>query len=326
MGPIGLAVVLTVSLVLEPLAAEPQQTEKVYRLGYLEEGSAKAPLPGYGWLKQGLRDLGWTEGENLVVEARFTEGKPERLAAVVAELLHLNVDVIVAANTPTALAAKQATRTVPIVMISGDPVAAGLVTSLAEPGGNVTGIANQAMEVRARGIQTLLEAVPGILEIGYLVRPDNPAVVQGWQEVQAMAPRLGVKLRRFDVSQPAELERAIAMMARERIGAMVVPVDQHFISQRTLIGALAAKNRLPWLSGFPVFVEAGALMSYGPDHLALWRRVVWYVDRILKGAKPADLPLEHPTKFDLVVNLRTAKALGLTIPQTLLHRADRVIE
>jgi putative ABC transport system substrate-binding protein len=211
-------------------------------------------------------------------------------------------------------------------MISGDPVAAGLVTSLAEPGGNVTGIANQAMEVRAKGIQTLLEAVPGILEIGYLVRPDNPAVVQGWQEVQAMAPRLGVKLRRFDVSQPAELERAIAMMARERIGAMVVPVDQHFISQRTLIGALAAKNRLPWLSGFPVFVEAGALMSYGPDHLALWRRVVWYVDRILKGAKPADLPLEHPTKFDLVVNLRTAKALGLTIPQTLLHRADRVIE
>jgi putative ABC transport system substrate-binding protein len=218
-----------------PLAGEAQQTGKVYRIGYLEEGSAGL---GYGWLRQGLRDLGWIEGENLVIEARSTEGQRERLGALVADLIRLNVDAIVASDTPTAMAAKQATKTVPIVMISGDPVAAGLVTSLAKPGGNVTGIATQGVEVRARAIQTLLEAVPGILEIGYLVKPDNPGVVQGWQEVQVVAPRLGVKLRRFDVSQRADLERAIAMMARERIGAMVVPADALFASHRSLIGAL----------------------------------------------------------------------------------------
>jgi len=279
----------------------------MYRLGYLSQASSNEVLPetrglGLSGLRKGLRDIGWTEGENLVIEARFTEGKPERLAGLAADLIRLNVDAIVAPDTPTARAARQATTTVPIVMLTGDPVAAGLVASLAKPGGNVTGIANQMLEVRARAIQTLLEAVPGISEIGYLVRPDNPAVVQGWQAVKALPLRPGVRLRRFDVSQAADLERAIAMMARERIGAMVVPADQHFISQRGLIGALAAKNRLPWLSGYPIFVEAGALMSYGPDHRQVWQRIVWYVDRILKGAKPADLPVEQPTKFELVIN------------------------
>jgi putative tryptophan/tyrosine transport system substrate-binding protein len=224
------------------------------------------------------------------------------------------------------MAAKKATTTVPIVVISGDPVAAGLVASLAKPGGNVTGIANQLIEVPAKAIQTFLEAVPGISEIGYLVRPDNPSVVQGWQAVNAVAPRLGVKLRRFDVSQPDELERAIATMARERIGGMVVPADDRFTAQRDLIGALAAKNRLPWLAGWPHLVEAGALMSYGPDLRHQWQRVVWYVDRILKGAKPADLPVEQPTKFELVINLKTAKALGLTIPPSVLLRAGHVIQ
>jgi putative ABC transport system substrate-binding protein len=159
------------------------------------------------------------------------------------------------------------------------------------------------------------------------VRPDNAVVVQGWQAaVKAVTPRLGVKLRRFDVSQPGELEKAIATMPRERIGGMVVPADDRFTAQRDLIGALAAKNRLPWLAGYPVLVEAGALMSYGPDHRHQWQRIVWYVDRVLKGAKPADLPVEQPGKFELVINLKAAKALGLTIPPSVLARADQVIE
>ena len=315
-----------------PYTAGAQQVGRVYRLGYLSQSSASAVLPeargvGLSGLRRGLRDLGWTEGENLVIEARFTEGKSERLAGLVADLIRLNVDAIVAVDTPVAMAAKKATTTVPIVVISGDPVAAGLVASLAKPGGNITGFANQTAEVRLKAIQTFLEAVAGISEIGYLVRPDNAVVVQGWQTaVKAVTPRLGVKLRRFDVSQPGELEKAIATMARERIGGMVVPADDRFTAQRDLIGALAAKNRLPWLAGLPPLVEAGALMSYGPDHRQQWQRIVWYVDRILKGAKPADLAVEQPGKFELVINLKTAKALGLTIPPSVLARADQVIE
>jgi putative ABC transport system substrate-binding protein len=322
---------MTVALLAMPLAAEAQQAGKVYRLGYLSQSSMSAVLPetrgiGFTGLRRGLRDFGWTEGENLVIEARLTEGKSERLAGFMADLIRLNVDVIVAVETPAAIAAKKATTTVPLVVISGDPVAAGLVTSLAKPGGNVTGIAAQTLDLRAKLIQTFLEAVPGISEIGYLVRPDNPVVVQGWHAAKTAASGLGVKLRRFDVNQPAELEAAIATMARERIGAMLVPPDDRFTSQRSLIGALAAKNRLPWLAGFPMLVEAGALMSYGPDHRHMWQRVVWYVDRILRGAKPADLPMEQPTKFELVINLKAANALGLTIPPSLLLRADQVIE
>jgi putative ABC transport system substrate-binding protein len=321
------------SVLTMPLAVEAQQAGKMYRVGYLSQGtSAGAAVSpesrgtGLSGLRRGLRDLGWTEGENLVIEARFTEGKAERLAALVDDLVRLGLDAIVAVDTPPALAAKKATTTVPIVVISGDPVAAGVVASLAKPGGNVTGIANQLIEVRAKGIQTFLEAVPGISEIGYLVRPDNPTVVQGWQAVQAVIPRLGVKLRRFDASQPAELERAIATMARERIGGMVVPADDRFTSQRGLIGALAAKNRLPWLAGLSICVEAGALMSYGPDPRHYWQRVAWYVDRILKGARPADLPVEQASKFELVINVKTAKALNLTIPPSVLARADQVID
>jgi putative ABC transport system substrate-binding protein len=295
---IGLELLLAIC-VLVPSATEGQQPGKVYRLGYLSQGSMSAALPedrgiGLSGLRRGLRDLGWKVGENLVIEARFTEGKPGRLDGLAAELIRLNVDVIVATDTPASMAAKKATTTVPIVVTSGDPVAAGLVASLAKPGGNVAGLAMQTLEVRAKTIQTFLEAVPGISEIGYLVPPDNPAAVQGWQAVQVVTPSLGVKLRRFDVSQPAELEKAIATMARERIGAMMVPADGRYDLHRGLIGTLAAKNRQPWLASYPIFVEAGALMSYGPDHRHVWQRVLWYVDRILKGAKPADLPVEQP--------------------------------
>jgi putative tryptophan/tyrosine transport system substrate-binding protein len=320
---------LTLGTLVAPLMVEAQQAGKVYRLGYLSNTSAmeNADAGLLSGLKRVLRDLGWSEGGNLIIEARFTEGNSERLAGLVADLISLNVDAIVTTDTPTAMTAKKATTTVPIVMAgSADPVAAGLVASLAKPGGNVTGVTIQTVEIRAKAIQTFLEAVPGISEIGYLVRPDNPGVVQVWREANAMAPQLGVKLRRFDVRQPAELEKAIATMAQKGIGGMVVAGDNRFTAQRGQIAALAARNRLPWLASWPILVEAGALMSYGPDPRQQWQLVARYVDRILKGAKPADLPVEQPTKFELVINAKTAKALGLTIPQSVLVRADHVIE
>ena len=324
---IGLAV-LFAFWAFAPRATEGQQTGKVYRVGYLSQGSQSASLPetSFNGLRRGLRDLGWTEGGNLIIEGRWTEGKSERLAGLVADLLRLNVDVIVTTETPTAVAAKKATTTVPIVTTSADPVATGLVASFAKPGGNVTGIALQTVEGRLKAIQIFLEAVPGISEIGYFVVPDNPAQVRGLQAIQVEALKLGVKLRRFDATQPGEMERAIATIARERIGAMVVPGDDRYAEQRGLIGTVAAKYRLPWLASYPVFAEAGALMSYGPDNRDLLRSVSRYVDKILKGAKPADLPVEHPTKFWLTINLMTAKALGLTIPPSVLGRADQIIE
>jgi len=324
---IGLAV-LFAFCAFAPRATEGQQTGKVYRVGYLSQGSQSASLPetSFNGLRRGLRDLGWTEGGNLIIEGRWTEGKSERLAGLVADLLRLNVDVIVTTETPTAVAAKKATTTVPIVTTSADPIAAGLVASFAKPGGNVTGMALQTVEGRVKAIQIFLEAVPGISEIAYLVIPDNPASVRGWQATQVEVVKLGVKLRRFDATQPAEVERAIATMARERIGALVVSADDRYTVQRGLIGTLAAKYRLPWLASYPTFAEAGALMSYGPDHRDLWRSLSRYVDKILKGAKPADLPVEQPTKFWLAINLKTAKALGLTIPQSVLGRADQVIQ
>ena len=327
MRRIGLAV-LFAFCAFAPGATEGQQTGKVYRVGYLSQGSQSASLPetSFNRLRRGLRDLGWTEGENLIIEGRWTEGKSERLAGLVADLLRLNVDVIVTTETPTAVAAKKATTTVPIVTTSADPIAAGLVASFAKPGGNVTGMALQTVEGRVKAIQIFLEAVPGISEIAYLVIPDNPASVRGWQTTQVETVKLGVKLRRFDATQPAEVERAIATMARERIGALVVAADDRYTVQRGLIGTLAAKYRLPWLASYPTFAEAGALMSYGPDHRDLWRSLSRYVDKILKGAKPADLPVEQPTKFWLAINLKTAKALGLTIPQSVLGRADEVIQ
>jgi putative ABC transport system substrate-binding protein len=334
MRRIGLAVVLAFGLALVPVEAHTQQAGKVYRVGYLFEGSADAVMhaslgTGLNALSQGLRDLGWSEGKNLVIEARYAENKPERLAGLADELIRLNVDVIVAApNTPTAMVAKRATTTVPVVMMSADPVAAGLVASLAKPGGNITGVAVLNTEIVVKRVELLLEAIPGISEIRYLVRANNPGTVQAWEVAKAAAAKLGVKVRRFDANpfQPADLERAIATVAKQRLGAMLVPADQPFYDQRDLIGALAAKHRLPWVTAYPASVEAGALLSYGPDNRDVFQRLVRLVDKILKGAKPADLPVEQVAKFELAVNKKTAKALGLTIPQTLLLRADQTIE
>jgi putative ABC transport system substrate-binding protein len=319
-----LVLALVFALPAAPHVAQAQQTGKVYRIGTIQPGST--PGPGRPFFVQRLAELGWIEGQNVVFENRFAEGKLERLPALVGDLLRLNVDVIMANDTPTAKAAKEATRTVPIVISVGDPVRAGLIASLARPGGNLTGV-DITLDVRTKSLQLLREVVPKALDIGFFVVPDNPAQVRSWQDLQGAAPSLGVKMRRFDIRELRDIDTAFALMARERLGGLVVPSDQTFlVPHRQKVVDLAAKIRIPTVYPWRSFVEVGGLMSHGNDQRHLSRMVATYVDRILRGTKPGDLPVEQPTKFELVINLKTAKALGLTIPPSLLVRADQVIE
>jgi putative ABC transport system substrate-binding protein len=306
-----------------PLTAGAQPPETVYRIGWLME----IVQPGEA-LTEGLRDLGWIEGKNLIIERRLVAQRREQLPALITDLLRLKVDVIVVQNTQTALAAKRATQTVPIVFFVGDPVHTGLVTSLTRPGGNLTGVANQLPELRRKSLQLLLEVVPKASQIGFLSTPANPAgLSRSWRELEAAARVLGVKMRRFDIMEPRDLDRAFATMRRDRLDGLIVPLDPIFISDRRRLVDLAGEHRLPVLYPRRDFVEAGGLMSYSIPQDELTRRVVArYVDRILRGAKPADLPIEQPTQFEFIINLKTAKTLGLTIPQSLLARADHVIE
>jgi len=288
---------LTIGLVLllfaVPSAATAQQPRKVYRVGYLYEG-----VPHSEALSEGLRDLGWVLGENLVIEYWQADGPPERLQALLTDLLQLNVDVIVVVNTRLATAAKRMTQTVPLVVSVGDPVRTGLVTSLARPEGNLTGVANQNPELRRKALQFMMEVVPSATQVGFYVRPDNPAITLSWQELQAAAPTLGVKMRRFDVKEPADLERPFVSTARERVGGLIVPREGIFVAHRRRLIELAVKSRLPVLYTGREFIEAGGLMSFAADENDLMRRVVArYVDRILKGAKPSDLPFEQPTQI-----------------------------
>ena len=281
-------------------------------------------------MRQGLRDLGYVEGRNVVIEIRDAEGEAERLPALAAELVALKVDVIVAPNTPQALAAKQATRTLPIVFsFVADPVASGLVTSLARPGGNVTGLSSLTPELVGKRLELLTQAVPGVSRVAVLWQPG----FQGERTEKDMlkgadvaARALGVRLQFVEAQGPADFDRAFSDMTRARAGALTVLGSTMFISERRRLVDLAAKNRLPAVYARREYVDAGGLMSYGSNIADLFRRAATYVDKILKGAKPADLPVEQPTKFELVINLKTAKALGLTIPPSLLGRADQVIE
>ena len=279
---------------------------------------------------QGLRDLGYVEGRNVVIEYRYAEGKLERLPALAAELVALKVDVIVAAGTLAALAAKQATRTLPIVFAAAaDPVTDGLVTSLARPGGNVTGLSNLAPELVGKRLELLKQAVPGVSRVAVLWQPGGLGertekdMLKG-ADVAARA--LGVRLQFVEARGPADFDRAFSDMTRARAGALTVLGSPMFFTERRRLVDLAAKNRLPAVYTLREFVDAGGLMSYGPNIADLFRRAATYVDKILKGAKPADLPVEQPTKFELVINLKTAKALGLTIPPSLLGRADEVVQ
>jgi len=319
-------------LLAAPLAAEAQQAAKVTRIGYLSPNLAASPhLPEA--FRQGLRDLGYVEGRNVVIEYRDAEGKPERLPALAAELVALKVDVIVApASTLAALTAMQATKTIPIVFAGvGDPVTSGLVTSLARPGGNVTGLTGLGPELVGKRLELLTQAVPGVSRVAVLSRPGalgertDKDMLKG---VEGAGRALGVRLQFVEARGrgPEDFDRAFSDMTRARASALTVLPSAMFFNERRRLVDLAAKNRLPAVYPLREFVDAGGLMSYGPNFADLFRRAATYVDKILKGAKPGDLPVEQPTKFELVINLKTAKALGLTIPQSLLGRADQVIE
>jgi len=320
---------MTVGLLAAPLATEAQPTGKGHRIGYL--GTNRAANPHlHEAFRQGLRDLGYVEGRNVVIEYRDAEGKLERLPALAAELVALKLDVIVAPGTPQALAAKQATRTIPIVFTAAsDPVPDGLVTSLARPGGNVTGLATLSPELVGKGLEQLKRAVPEVSRLAVLWQPGalgERTEKDMLKEADTAGRALGVRLQFVEARGPADFDRAFSDMTRARAGALTVLPSSMFLSERRRLVDLAAKNRLPAAYAQREFVYAGGLMSYGPNVADLFRRGATYVDKILRGAKPGDLPVERPTKFELVINLKTAKALGLTIPPAVLQRADQVIE
>ncbi len=321
--------VIASGLLAAPRAAGAQQAAKVPRIGYLGANPAANPhLPEA--FRQGLRDLGYVEGRTVVIEYRDAEGKLERLPALAAELVALKVDVILAGGTPGALAAMQATRTAPIVFVgAADPVTSGLVTSLARPGGNVTGLSILLPELVGKNLEQLKQAVPGVSRVAVLWQPGGyperteKDMLKG-AEVAGRA--LGVRLQFVEARGPADFDRAFSDMTRARAGALTVLASNMFFGERRRLVDLAAKTRLPAVYSYRESVDAGGLMSYGASFADLYRRAATYVDKILKGAKPADLPVEQPTKFELVINLKAAKALGLTIPQSLLQRADEVIQ
>src|SRR5688572_18736106 len=321
---------LTGSFVLlaTPLSGAAQQAGKVPRLGYLILTSPSDRPSLLDAFRQRLRELGWVEGQNIVIDYRYAEGRVDRLADLAAELVRLRVNLIVSVGTQGVTAAKNATETIPIVMIAvRDPVGVGLMASLARPGGNVTGVSGYAgLEIVAKQLELLKETVPKIRRVAILSNPDNAYHQLAIREVTVAARSLGVQLQLLEARGPNEFDGAFAAMAKERVGALLVLSDSMLNSHRTRVADLAARSRLPAAYGNSESVEAGGLMSYGPSFLDLFRHSAAYVDKILKGAKPADLPVEQPTKFELVINLKTAKALGLTIPPSLLLRADQVIE
>jgi len=318
--------VIAGGLLTAPLAVEAQPVGKVYRIGLL--GLAPLPesnpdAPGWGTLRQGMKELGYVEGKNIVFEYRWSEGKVDRFQSLAAELARLHVDVIVTIG-PGVAPARRATTTIPIVMSnSGDPVGEGLIASLAHPGGNITGVGNTASrEVHGKSLDLLKQTVPKASTIAFLF---DPAGVVWRKELESAADTLGVTLR-FTEFRPDALEDVFVGLAKARVAALLVNGNSLEYVHRHRIIELAARHRLPAMYMWPQAVADGGLMSYGPDFGYLAYRAATYVDKILKGAKPADLPVERPTKFELVINLKTAKALGLTIPPSLLQRADQVIE
>ena len=316
-------------LIAAPLAAEAQPAKKVPRIGFLVAASASdtAYVRLIEAFRQGLRDLGYVEGRNVVIEYRYAGEKSERLPALAAELVRLKVDVIVSHGNPGPLAAKQATSAIPIVMTStGDPVASGFVSSLARPGGNVTGLSLMVPELGGKRLQLLKEILPGLSRVAVLWNAASPYASLVVRETEATATTLGVQLQSLVVRGPDDFEGALAAATSGRAGALTVVEDPLTITKRTQIVDFSAKSRLPAIYGVKEFVDAGGLMSYGVHLADLYRRAATYVDKILKGAKPADLPVQQPTKFEFVINLKTAKALGLTIPPSVLHRADELIQ
>ena len=312
-------------LLVAPLAAEAQQT-KAARIGLLGLGSAEQSQ-FVEEFRQGLRERGWIEGQNIIVEDRSTVEQYNRLPDVATELVRLKVDVIVSTATTAALAAKKATSTIPIVtMVGADPVQTGLVASLARPGGNVTGLANLGRELMGKRLELLRETLPGISRVAVLWNSESRTEAFSLGDIETAAKSLGIRVQPVEVRRPDDLEKAFTSMIRERPEALVPVNSNMFRAHRAKVVELAAKNRLPGIFDSRTYVQAGGLMSYGPDMKVIFRGLASYVDRILKGAKPGDLPVEQPTKLDLVINIKAAKALGLTIPPTVLARADEIIQ
>ena len=325
---LAVSISLLLGWIFSPLAAGAQEAAKAARIGYLAPNLATTPLVHEAF-RQGLRDLGYVEGRNVVIEYRDDEGKIDRLPSLAAELVALKVDVIVAGATPHALAAKQATRTLPIIFVAGDPGSSGLVLSLARPGANVTGVSVFSSDLAGKRLEQLKQAVPGISRVADLWHPgaaDEPTQREMLKEVDVAARALGVRLQLVAARGPADFHGAFSDMTRASAGGLAVSPSARFAGEGIRLVGLAAKHRLPAVYPWREYVDAGGLMAYGPNVADSFRRAATYVDKIVKGAKPGDLPVEQPTKFELVINVKAAKALGLTIPQLVLARADQVVE
>ena len=316
--------ILAVVILASVHPAEAQLAKKVPLVGILTPDPVSARINLFEAFKKGLREVGYVEGQNIGIEVRSAEGKRDRLPTVASELVRLKVDVILTSTTPAIEAAKQATTTIPIVAISTDPVGSGLVASLARPGGNITGLSLLGPEINGKQLELLKETLPKVKRVAFVGNPANVAFALRFKEVEIAGRELGLQTQSVEVRSPNELERALESATREQAGALIVPSSISNAYRRQIVD-FAAKNQLPAIYDESESVEAGGLMSYGANLPDLFRRAATYVDKILKGRKPSDLPVEQPTKFELVINLKTAKQIGLTIPPNVLARADRVI-
>ena len=326
---VTLIAAFTVGLIPAPLVARAQPARQVARIGLLSDESAVAPSPlaTSETLSQALRDLGWVEGQTFILERRYAQGNNALLSRLATELIGLRPRVIVTVGTAATIAAQKATETIPIIFTRvGDPVGFGFVKTLARPGGNLTGVTTIGRDLSGKRLELLKETAPGISRVGVLWDPTFPTSAPEMREVKRAARTLGVELHVKGTQRPEEFEGALLALTRQQVGALIVLPAVLFTEHREQLAALTTKSRLPTMSLRRELVDAGLLVSYGPDFTSMHRRAATYVDKILKGAKPADLPVEQPTKVELVINLKTAKALGITIPQSLLLRADHVIE
>ena len=324
-----LIVAIGASALTTPLAAFAQQQGKVWRIGYLALPNRPADLASHylGALAQGMRELGYVEGKNFVIEWRFADNDVKRMPGLAAELVQLKVDVIVTASNDGALALQKATATIPIVIINaGDPVARGLVKSLARPGGNITGVSTLNVDLGPKRLEMLHGMAPKVSRVAALVNPSNQGMIQALESLHAAGLKLGLKILPVEAQTPQEIDHAFARMREQKAGALIVILNPLFQQQKNQIAELAIKHRLPSMTADRVYPEAGCLMSYGSNLADSIRRTAVYVDKIFKGAKPADMPVEQPTRFELIINGKTAKALGLKIPNTLLVTAEKVIE
>jgi putative ABC transport system substrate-binding protein len=313
------------ALLIAPLAARAQQAAKVYRIGILEAIPAAQNTANLAALRKGLRELGYVEGRNLIIEYRSADGRAERFPELASEMVGLKVDLILTRGTPAARAAKNATGTIPVIMATmGDPRA--IVASFARPGGNITGVTTFSTELTAKRIQLLNELVPKLSRVALLHNMGNPAAPPEWEETKAAARALGLQAELLDVRSQDELRRALESAARQRVDALLIGADGLTQMHQQTIVDLVARNRLPAAYPSREFVEAGGLFAYAVNYADLYFRLASFADKIIKGAKPAELPVEQPTKFELVINVKTAKALGLAVPQSLLLQANQVIQ